>query len=652
MGDVKVRRADGTTAGEAIALIWERMRHRQSRAGGPDPGVASAGAVRPFTSPATDRAHPPRPRGRIDPSAIREAVPGLRRKRQPRSREPVVVSALWQCGNLPPPVLIGSFFLNLLGLALPLAMLQIYDRILPNQSTETLLLLAIGLAVALLLEAALKVLRSYVMGWNAVLSGFHSERDAVIRLLKTRQDVVETEPPGTWIDAFDALAELHAFQGGHSRLILVDLPLAAIFLIVTAVVGGFLVLVPITMILGFGTLAALRGRALRTVLSHRSDQDNKRYDFLVECLMGIHTIKGLAMEPQMQRRFERLQKATAVASHRTILLGSKLQTLGNLFANLTMISVVTVGALMVMAGQLSIGALACCSLLSARLTQPVLRGIGIWTELQNVELAEQRALTFQELHVPVSAEAAVPEVHGAVSISKVSHWYASPANVRLVDISLEIAPGEFIGIRGEDGSGRSTLAALILGDAMPSRGTVRIDGRDASGPDQVGLRRHIGYVPASPVAFEGTVLENITMFRTGDHVEAARRAARLIGLEDDIHHLPAGYDTPLGRGVTEALASGFLQRITIARALAMEPRILILDEANTLLDFRCDRLLREGLERLRGEVTTLLISNRPSLLALADRAFELRDFRLRAVTGDSVATVPDPVAPAAGEAIA
>jgi len=283
---------------------------------------------------------------------------------------------------------------------------------------------------------------------------------------------------------------------------------------------------------------------------------------------------------------------------------------------------------LVMYGNLSIGALACCSLLSGRLTQPVLRGIGVWTELQNIELARVRAKRFGDLDVHDGDRGDV-DVSGAISFAKVRYEQDGMRKLRLEETSLQIEAGEIIGIRGEEESGCTMLAALILGDAVPSAGSVTIDGIEASGSRQAALRRHIAYASADAVSFKGTILENIAMFGTGEKLEAARKAARLIGLEDDIHRLPDGYDTQLAQGVSDIFSSGFTQRIAIARALASEPKILILDEANTLLDMRSDALLRDGLDSLRGSLTCVLISNRPSLLQLADRTFVLSDGHLR-----------------------
>lgn len=637
MGDAMAQGAERTTATFALERVRQRLNLPRPATPAeppaircPTPEPVPAVPTQP-EAPSVETQPPPEvvPHAASAPREKIVAPSGEVDEPETRSRWTILSGALAKCTDLPTSVLVGSFFLNLLGLAMPLAMLQIYDRILPNQATSTLLLLTLGLAGAFFLEAVLKVLRSHVMGWSAVHNGFHREYDAAARLLYGRPAEISRSPASDWMDGFDAIGELNGFHGGNSRLILVDLPLALIFLAMILTIGGWLVLVPLALILCFGTLTVLRGRVLRDVLAARAEQDNRRYDFLVECLAGIHTIKGLAMEPFMQRRFERLHKTSSLASYDTVLIGNKVQAIGALFANVTQISIVTAGALLVMHGHLSIGALVCCSLLSSRLTQPVIRGLGVWSELQNIELAEDRASRFDDLDITdetqndAAGAQTIIEVHGAITIENVSYRRATEEGHGLRNVNLKIAPGEFIGLQGEDGSGRSTLASLITGEAVPSEGLVLIDGCEPTGPHRRTLNRKIGYATASPVVFEGTILENITMFGPGNRLEAARKAAQLIGLEEDIHFLPEGYDTLLAQGVGESLSSGMTQRVTIARALAMEPKILILDEANTLLDMRSDRLLLDGLEKLKGRVTTILISNRPSMLRMADRVFKL-----------------------------
>ena len=198
----------------------------------------------------------------------------------------------------------------------------------------------------------------------------------------------------------------------------------------------------------------------------------------------------------------------------------------------------------------------------------------------------------------------------------------------LKDVDLVIKPGEMIGLCGGDGSGKSSIAKLIRGEYPPTSGAVMVDGYEPSGEWRSALEEWISYVPQNASIFQGTILENIAMFRSGDAIDAAREAAQLIGLEADIHRLPSGYDMRLNEGITEELPVGIIQRIIIARALARKSRILLFDEGNSALDGASDRLLREGLQKLKGQKTIILVSQRPSLLRIADRVLELADGRL------------------------
>ena len=292
--------------------------------------------------------------------------------------------------GLPATIYISSFFINLLGLALPMVILQVYDRILPNVATATLSLLIFGLIGVLILDTAMKVARAYLVGWTTAYHEYGVFTEAVRRLLDTPSRIVESTSPSVHIDRFNALDIMREFYGGQSRLLLLDLPFVLVFLGLIAFVGGYLVLVPIVLFLTLGSITITRGLALRKILQSRAQNDDRRYDFIIESLTGIHTLKAMAMEPQFQRRFERLQKIGATASHDTIYLSNIAQIVGNLFSSLTMICTVTVGAYMVINGALTMGSLAACTLLSGRTIQPLLKGLGLWTQIQSISVARER----------------------------------------------------------------------------------------------------------------------------------------------------------------------------------------------------------------------------------------------------------------------
>ncbi len=550
--------------------------------------------------------------------------------------------------KLPKAVYVSSLFINLLGLALPMVMLQVYDRILPNEATETLTMLVLGMVGVMILDTAMKMARAYMVGWVTARHHFEMVSDAVSRILHAPGHLMQKDVPSVHLDRLNALETMREFYGGQSRLLLLDLPFIVIFLGLMAFIGGFLVLVPIAMFAVLGTYSIRRGVSLRKVLESRAMHDDRRYDFIIESLLGIQTVKLMAMEPQLQRRFERLQKVGAEASYGTILLGNQAQITGNLFSNLTMIGVVSVGAYMVIQGQLSMGVLAACSLLSGRTIQPLLRGLGLWTQIQTISIARGRVETLFQL--PAAPEGELPVLDalaGSVELKQVSFAYDTDEPFVLKDLDLAIAPGEMIGLRGGDGSGKSTLVKLLRGELSPTAGEVKIDGHEISGPMRPALCDWLAIVPQNASLFQGTILENITMFRTGDAIDHAREACRLIGLETEVHRLPEGYDTKVSEGIGDELPAGMLQRIVIARALARKPKFLLFDEGNSSLDSSSDRLLREGFAVLKGSMTIFLVSQRPSLLRVADRVYALEDGKLRDAMADYVET---PAAQSTGQA--
>jgi ATP-binding cassette subfamily C protein LapB len=554
---------------------------------------------------------------------------------QSQAAEPAAVGGSVEPPRIPAAVILGSVVINVLALGLPLVILQIYDRILPNRATDTLAMLLIGLVVVLLLDVSMKLARAYVVAWTAARYQYEIGVAAAERLLRAPSTVVEKQPPSVHLDRLNAIDALRDFYGGQSRLLLLDLPFVLLFMLLIGLVGGRLVLVPIAVFLVFAAVTLMYGRHARAAMDERSRVDDRKHDFVVEALAGIQTVKGLAMEPQIMRRYERLQKAGAETTYRSIVLTNAAQNLGGLFANLTMVAVVAVGAISVIGGDLTIGALACSTLLSGRTVQPLLKALGLWTQLQGLSVARRRIGELLALPLPRTASAEpVANCRGSVTVRDASFARVPGEPVVLRNVTLDIGAGDIVGIRGADGSGKSTLARMIAGQSAPTSGTVAMDGCDIYGPQAEALRRWISYVPDDYAIFNGTILQNLTMFRAGDVIDAARDAARLIGLEEDIHRLPAGYDTALSAGIAEEMPAGMMQRIAIARALARPSKLLVFDEANRHLDDRGERLLREALDVLRGEKTIVLITLRPSLLKLADRVYEVTDGRVLRVAGN------------------
>jgi ATP-binding cassette subfamily C protein LapB len=529
--------------------------------------------------------------------------------------------------TVPEAIYFASFVINLLALSLPLSIMQVYDRVIPNRSLSTLAWLFFGLAVALFIDFILKAVRSTLLSWQATRFARNVENEAVARFLRAPNGAFEREPAAVHVNRYAAAAALADYHSGQARLVLIDLPFVGIALMVMAIVGGPMVFVPASLFLGFAALAIGRARKFRRILDARTEQDNRKYDFIAEVLAGIHTIKAMAMEPQMQRRFERLQEAVAKTTMSSILTGQANQSAALLFGSVSQLIVVAIGGTKVIDDQLSMGALACCTLLSGQILQPLLRAISLWTEQETV--AHRRAEVKSLLDLPEAGGSA--EAHSAIDgnirFETVIYRHPDDSDHPLCVSDISIEAGAIIAVEGKEGSGRTTLLNLIMGEIAPATGCITIDGISTSAPRFASIRRQIAYVGASPVIFSGTIMDNLTMFGP-EKRDFVRKMTQLLGLETTINVLPDGYETKLGEGIAEDLPTSIAQQINIVRALTNRPRILALDEANVPLDAIAEPAMSRALNFLRGSLTIIVVTHRPSLLALCDHRLIVHDGRV------------------------
>ncbi|MEP3047284.1 MAG: ABC transporter transmembrane domain-containing protein [Roseibium sp.] len=526
--------------------------------------------------------------------------------------------------SLPRDVVVASVFANILGLAMPLAILQVYDRILPNTATDTLLVLMSGVIVVLIADAAIKITRVAVVGRLGAGFNHQAHLELFRRVLATKPESFARTPVSVQVHQLRSLQSVSDHYGDQARLLAIDLPAGGIYLSALIFIGGPLALVPVILLAVFMVFALKRNKVLQTVVADRADQDDRKSDFVLEVLSGAKTVKALAMEALMMRRFERLQKATALLSAKYMRLSSEARDGSSLFGTMTTIFVVLAGAAMVIQGHFSIGGVAAATLLSGQFIQPFLRAINQWTDMQRLQHDQKQVETLFYLDPVAERKPLQAESDGSIDLADVSISYADDEKrVVLSKLNLSVKSGQFIGLRGADGSGKSTLMKLLTGEIEPSSGQISIGGHDYCGPYHHALRKTVAYVDSQVAIFNGTILENITMFGAVSDVAHARMAAQLIGFEKEIHILPKGYETALGSDLGGKMPTSTLQRVGIARALASEPKILIFDEANAHLDQDAEKGLIAALQRLKGYLTVVIVSHRPSMLAVADRQYEL-----------------------------
>lgn len=525
-------------------------------------------------------------------------------------------------------VLAASALINLLSLGLPIAILQIYDRVIPSKALDTFAFLVAGLAVVILLDAVTSYIRAYITNWSAARLQHALGIQVLERTLGAGLAKSYRISPGMQIQRYRAVEVVKSFYAGQAALALADLPFVVLFLALIAIIAGPLVIVPSAMLLIAAALVFGIGQRLRATLIERTHCDDRRYNFLTEVLGRIKTVKALGLETLLVRRYERLQASSAEQTLHASYEAAMARSLGGTMSQLTMIATTAVGSLSVIEGALSVGALSATVFLAGRVSQPMLRAFGLWMQFQAAQLA--RSQVDEVLHQPIEARPDLPEIgrlQGHIELRNVGFRVDEGRKTILAGINLEIAAGETIGLTGPTGGGKSTLLNLISGLYSPTEGEVLLDGRRLQDHDPASVRRQICRVPQNAALFNGTILENMTMFREGEIIDRALDLSERLGVARALARSPDGYQTKVGDGSGDALPGGIRQRISIIRALAShgDPKIILFNDANATLDSESDRLLLDLLREYQGRATLVIVSHRPSFLKLADRNFVIKD---------------------------
>lgn len=530
-------------------------------------------------------------------------------------------------------ILLASFFINLLGLALPIFVLVVYQRIIPHHGYSTLALMVVGVIIALILEAILKICRSWVSAWSDARYEYMSLKKGINNVFHSNIEDFEKTGAAVYLEQLNAVYSLKNFFGGQALLSIVDIPFVILYLVVIAYLAGPLVLIPIAMLILFAWAVISTSQTLSKELEARYKADDRRISYVVSILKGIHTIKSMAIENPMLRRYEKLQATSSAASYNVGLTGAVATTISNSAMQVTTASVVAIGAYWVIMGHLSVGGLAACILLAARTLQPIGRAIEVLTRLQGIKLAENRLETLTEMPLERGLDFPVfPSMNGAIEIKDLGFRYAEDKPWIFKGITLSIREKEIIAIEGGNFAGKSTFLWMLLGMFYPEQGKILIDGSDISKFNPISIRESVAYLPQRGVLFNGNILENLTMFRP-ELSEKAKMIAEEWGIAADIRKLPGGYDTRVGKTTSEHLSPGLRELIAIARPFVSvnTPKIILFDEANRYLDLESDAIVQQALMKYKDKSTMIIISSRPSMLSMADRRFAMSDMALQEV---------------------
>ena len=528
-------------------------------------------------------------------------------------------------------IILSSAAINILSLALPMVLLQVYDRLIPNQALNTLSILIIGLCVVLLLDVFLRTARSYLVGWIGAQYEHETGCDAMSKILRGDLNELESVASGEQLDRLNSIDSIRDFYGSQASLAVMDLPFVLLFLGILAYIGTWLVLVPIVLLVLLGWIAFKLGIHLRESIEDDTLWEDRKYSFIIEVLRGIHSVKSMAMESLMDRRYERLMENCSKSSYNVIYLNSLAQGIGTTFSQITMVAVAGIGSLLVIQNEITLGALAASILLSGRTVQPLLRALGIWTRFQHIQIAHDKLTKIDEIKQERVEETVDVNRVETIELKNFSFKYNEDDDFALNNINLKLNHGDIIGIRGGNSSGKSTLLWAMMGGLTPTKGELLINGKNPETYSTNSIRSRMAYLPSHPIMFQGTIMDNLTMFQGDDKIDSVMKASEHMDLNQILVRMPEGFETMVGDASQNELPAGIVQRIAIIRALATNPDVILFDEANSGLDSSSDEDLKNLMEKLKGKCTIILVSFRPSLLKLADKIYDLKEGELTEV---------------------
>ncbi len=516
-------------------------------------------------------------------------------------------------------VALAAVVINIFGLVTSLFTMTVYDRVLPNNATSSLVALSIGLAIVVIFDFILKMLRAYFVD----VAGASIDKDVgetlFHRLLSLRLELKKGST-GALTGLMRELEALRDFFASATLTAVVDLPFIILTLIVIWIIGGSVVLVPAIMVPFVIIVGLLTQPAMDRLSAKAMGEGLLKQSVLVEAIGGLETVKAAGAGPLLSQRWARAQEQHSDSSMRQRLIASIGITTATSAGTISYAGVVIVGVGAIAKLELTMGGLIACSILAGRAVAPLAQISQLLSRMTSTRTA------YRQLNELMSMPAEGPEkdglklrdVKGKIEFRNVAFRYPGASERALDGVNFTIEPGEHVALLGRVGSGKSTVARLILGLYPPEDGLVMIDGTDIRQLDPVDMRTRLGAALQESVLLTGSVRENISLGRPHVDDEEMLRASELSGTHSFMGQIANGYDLRLAdRG--EGLSGGQRQSIAIARALAGRPPIVVFDEPSSAMDSQTETALIQRLQNELKDRTFVLITHRPPLLALVKR---------------------------------
>jgi ATP-binding cassette, subfamily B, bacterial HlyB/CyaB len=520
-------------------------------------------------------------------------------------------------------VLIASFFLQLFALLTPLFTQVVIDKVLVHKGFTTLHVLAVGMITLAVFDAMLGGLRTYLFSHTSNRIDVGLGAQLFRHVLALPLAYFEARRVGDTVARVRELEHIRQFLTSHSVTVILDLFFTVVFVAVMWLYSPMLSLVvmaslPLYALLSLGITPAIRVR-----LHEKFNRGAENQSFLVEAISGIQTVKALAVEPPLLRKWEEQLAGYVRASFRATSLITVAGQVASCIQKITTVAVLWVGAYRVIDAELTIGQLIAFNMLSAQVTGPLLRLVNLWQEFQQVGISVQRlgdVLNTQPEPSYNPNRTTLPQVAGQVVFEEVTFRYRPESQEVLRKVSFAVGAGNVIGIVGRSGSGKSTIAKLVQRLYVPERGRILVDAVDLAQIDPAWLRRQVGVVLQENFLFNRSVRDNIALTDPGLSMEQVIQASKLAGAHEFILELADGYDTVVGEHGC-SLSGGQRQRIAIARALVANPRILIFDEATSALDYESEAVIQRNMAQICQGRTVFIIAHRLSAVRPAHRIY-------------------------------
>lgn len=525
-----------------------------------------------------------------------------------------------QCWPIYGEVMVASLLINVFALAMPLFTMNVYDRVVPNHTLETLWALSVGIMLVIVFDLLMRILRGYFIDVagkkiDVILSANMFEKVLGIQMAMRPPSV------GGFASNIQEFEAVRDFLTSATATALIDLPFSVLFICAMFWVGGalgWLPLVALPLVIGASVLVqGPLAKAVQATQRHAS----QRQALLIESLVGLETIKITGAEGPIQARWEQMLGHIAKLGLQSRFLSACAVNFAMFTQQIAYLAVVLCGVYAIADDKLTTGGLIACTIFTGRALSPMGQVATLLTRYHQSRSALASIDHLMKLPVERPADKTFvhrPTLRGDIEFRNVSFSYPNQSGTALDVVSFSITAGERVGIIGRVGSGKTTIEKLVLGLYLPSSGNVLIDGVELRQFDPAALRRGIGHVPQDVLLFNGSVRDNIVLGAPSADDAAVLRAAHIAGVGDFVNRLPNGFDLPVGeRG--EALSGGQRQAIAIARAELLSPPVLVLDEPSSAMDNRSEELFKARLAASLEGRTLLLITHRASLLTLVNR---------------------------------